>query len=97
MPKLQEPKNQFSLVVWLLATQGSAGVTMVDASKLFFHKYQTRQLEVEKAHPKLKIRRLKVTRKNKFGHSCTFTNYKSMASWTYLCNLVSYLNKNGLK
>lgn len=95
--KLQSPRNQYALVLRLLIENGSKGVTMVDAMKDFFHKFGTRLSEVEKSHPKLKVRRLPMTTKNRFGHSCTYTNYKSLAPYPYLRNLYSKLNKVGLK
>lgn len=97
MTKLQEVNNQYALVVKLLIENKTSGVTMVTAMKDYFHKFQTRLLEVEKAHPKLNIRRLPITAKNRFNHVCTYTNYKSLAPIPYLRNLFALLNKNGLK
>ena len=95
--RLEKPKNQYSLVVRLLMENHSRGVTMVEAMKDYFHKFQTRLLEVEKAHPKLQVRRLPMTTKNRFGHSCTYTNYKSVAPYQYLIHLYGLLNREGLK
>lgn len=95
--RLDKPKNQYSQCVRLLMEYGSQGVTMVDAMKDYFHKFQTRLLEVEKLHPKLQVRRLPMTTKNRFGHACTYTNYKSIAPKPYLIHLYNFLNKNGLK
>lgn len=95
--RLEKPRNQYSQCVRLLIEYGSTGVTMVDAMKDYFHKFQTRLLEVEKAHPKIQVRRLPMTTKNRFGHSCTYTNYKSVAPKQYLIHLFNLLNKNGLK
>lgn len=95
--RLDKPKNQYSLCVRLLLENGSSGVTMVDAMKDYFHKFQTRLLEVEKAHPKIQVRRLPMTTKNRFGHSCTYTNYKSVAPKPYLLHLYALLNREGLK
>jgi len=89
--------NQYALVVKLLIENKGRGVTMVTAMKDYFHKFGTRLAEIEKLHPKLKIRRLPVTTKNRFNHVCTYTNYKSLAPMPYLKNLLAYLNKNGLK
>lgn len=105
MKQSQSPKNQYALVIWMLIEHKESGVTMMDAMKYFFHKYQTRQLEIEKSlsHSgkprsfKLKIRRLPMTKKNRFGHTMTYTNYKALCSVAYLRNLLVYLNKNGLK
>ncbi len=94
---LQKPTNQYSLVTWLLITNRNKGVTMVDAIGVYFYKFQTRLLEVEKVHPKMKMMRLRLTKKNRFGHTMTFTNYKSMANIRYLYNLHALLCKEGLK
>lgn len=94
--QLQKPKNQYAQVVYLLIENGNRGVTMVDAMKDFFHKFGTRLLEVEKQHPKLKIRRLPMTKKNRFGHTTTFLNYKSLSPYPYMVNLVNKLNKEGM-
>lgn len=97
--RLEKPKNQWALVVWLLTNHYTAGVTMLEAMKVYFHKYQTRLLELEKAGraDKLKITRLPITKKNRFGHQCTFIRYKSNASKYYLANLIKKLNRQGLK
>lgn len=95
--RLEKPKNQYSLVVKLLMEHGSRGVTMVDAMKDYFHKFQSRLGEVEKAHPKLAVRRLQMTTKNRFGHNCTYMNYKSVAPKPYLIHLFNLLNRQGLK
>lgn len=94
--KIEKPNNQHSLVIWLLLNHYTAGVTMVDAMKVFFHKFQTRllELEIERAD-KLKITRLPITKKNRFGHSMTFLRYKSNANRVYLINLLKKLNKHG--
>lgn len=95
--QLPPPTNQYSLVLRLLIENRSTGVTMVTAMRDKFHKYQTRQLEIEKAHPTLKIRRLPVTEKNRFGHKSTFLNYKALSPLPYLVNLYNKLNREGLK
>jgi len=95
--KLEQVNNQYALVVKLLIENKGRGVTMVTAMKDYFHKFQTRLLEIEKLHPKLKIRRLPITTTNRFKHTCTYTNYKSLAPLPYLRNLFTLLNKNGLK
>ncbi len=95
--RLEKPKNQYAQTVRMFIEYGSSGVTMMDAMKDYFHKFQSRLGEVEKAHPKLQVRRLPMTTKNRFGHSCTYTNYKSVAPKPYLIHLFNLLNKNGLK
>jgi hypothetical protein len=95
--RLEKPKNQYSLVVRLLIECGNRGMTMADACKDYFYKFQSRLGEVEKAHPKIQVRRLPMTTKNRFGHSCTYTNYKSVAPKPYLIHLFNLLNREGLK
>ena len=95
--RLEKPKNQYAQCVHLLIENKNSGVTMVTAMKDYFHKFQTRLLEVEKAHPKLQVRRIPMTTKNRFGHSCTYTNYKSVAPYQYLIHLYNLLNREGLK
>ena len=96
--KLETPKNQYALVVRLLIDYYQTGVTMADASRYYFHKFTNRLRDVEKPRAdKLKIRRLPMTKKNKFGHTCTFLNFKSLAPKPYLINLLSKLNREGMK
>jgi len=95
--RLDKPKNQYAQAVLLLIECGNTGVTMVDAMKDFFHKFQTRLGEVEKLHPKLQVRRLNMTTKNRFGNTCTYKNYKSVAPKPYLIHLYALLNREGLK
>ncbi len=91
--RLDKPKNQHSLAVRLLIENHSKGVTMLDAIKDSFYKFNTRLAEVEKEHPKLKIIRLRMTTKNRFGHSCSYFNYKSVAPYQYLIHLYNKLNR----
>ena len=100
-----KPKNQFALAILLLIEYKNTGVTMKECCKDLFYKFQSRLGEIEKSLSssgkprslKLKIRRLPMTKKNRFGHTMTYTNYKSLASLSYLNNLYKYLNANGLK
>ena len=104
MKKTINPKNQWALAVQLLIENGNKGVTMKDACKVLFFKMQSRLGELERSldstgKPRkyaLKIRRLPITQKNRFGHSMTYYNYKSLAPKSYLQNLLKKLNKNGL-
>lgn len=94
---LEKPKNQWAQSVRLLIENKSTGVTMADACKDFFYKFQSRLGEVEQGRKhKMKVRRLPITKKNRFGHTHTFTNYKSLAPMKYLVNLYRKLNKDGL-
>ena len=102
---LQKPKNCYALALRLLIENKIVGVTMKDAMRDHFHKFQSRLLEVEKSlskdgNPrslKLKIIRLPETRKNRFGHSMTYTRYRATCSINYLINLYNKINKQGLK
>jgi hypothetical protein len=103
--KLDKPKNQYAFAIRLLIENKNTGMTMLTAMMDYFHKFNTRLPEIERSlssdgRPrslKLKIRRLPVNTTNRFGHKCTYTNYKSLASTAYLINLYNKLNKNGLK
>jgi hypothetical protein len=93
---LNKPKNAWALCLYLLMENGNRGVTMVTAMKDNFHKFQTRLLELEEGRKhKLKIQRLPMTKKNRFGHTCTYTNYKSLAPKKYLINLYNKVNEVG--
>ncbi len=91
--RLDRPRNQHSLAVMLLIENHSKGVTMLQAIQDGFYKFNTRLGEVEREHPKLKIIRLRMTTKNRFGHPCSFLNYKSVAPYQYLIHLYQKLNK----
>ncbi len=96
--QLLKTNNQHALVVRLLIEYHKTGISMKEVMQDFFHKFQTRLLELEKGrHDKLKIRRLTMATKNRFGHSCSYTNYKSLASLSYLINLHNKLCKQGYK
>lgn len=98
MSKLNKPTNQWAHSIYLLIEKGNKGVTMKDAMADWFHKFQSRLLEVENGRKhKLKIRRLPITKKNRFGHTSTFLNYKSLAPLPYLVNLYNKLNSKGIK
>ena len=100
---LPVPQNDFSLVVRLLIEYRATGISMKDACKDSFYKFQTRLGELERSldakgiqrATKLKVRRLRMKGKNRFGHPLQFTNYKSLASVSYLINLIKKLNKIG--
>lgn len=94
----EKPKNQWALVVYLLLENKLTGLTMKTACADIFYKFQTRLGEVEKGRKdKLKVRRLRMKKKNRFGHNMTYINYKSLAPKPYLRNLIAKLNRQGLK
>lgn len=95
---IPQPKNQWALVIYLLLENYSAGLTMKTACRDLFYKFQSRLGEVEKERKhKLKIIRLPMKKKNRFGHNMSYLNYKSVASKFYLRNLLNKLNRQGLK
>jgi hypothetical protein len=95
---LPAPTNQWAFVIYLLIENKTMGVTMVTAMKDHFHKFQTRLGELEVGRKdKLKIRRLPITQKNRFGHVHTFLNYKSVASIYYLRGLYKKINAQGMR
>jgi hypothetical protein len=96
--KLQKPNNQWAHAILLLIENHKQGVTMLHAMRDYFHKFQSRLGEIERTRKsKLKIIRVPVTRKNRFGHTCTYTKYKSAANINYLINLYNKINRNGTK
>lgn len=105
MKALPTPKNEYAMTIWLLIKYKETGFSMKEACQILFYKVQSRLGEIEKSFDsdgkprsgKLKIRRLRMNKKNRFGNSMSYMTYKSLASVGYLKNLLSYLNKNGLK
>lgn len=105
MKQAEHPKTQHALVVRMLIDYQDRGFSMKEACQLLFFKLQTRLGELErsldeKGNPrkdKLMIRRLPMVGKNRFGHSMSYYSYKSLAPRSYLVNLLSKLNRDGLK
>ena len=104
--KLQPPKNNYALVIRLLIENYKTGVTMKTAIADYLYKFNTRLGEIERSISttsgnsrslKLKVDRVPITVKNRFGHSCTFLNYKPLAEMSYLLNLYDWLNSNKFK
>lgn len=96
--QIEKPKTQHALVVWLLLEYYSTGLTMKQACAELFYKFQSRLGEVERPRKaKLKIIRLRMNKKNRFGHNMSYINYKSIAPKPYLRNLIAKLNRQGLK
>lgn len=91
------PKNQWALVIYLLLENYTRGMNMAIAMRDNFHKFQSRLLEVEKSHPKLKIDRKDISRKNRFGHPSFYRRYKPLSHRRYLVNLLKKVNRQGLK
>mgnify|MGYP001792695040 CR=1 FL=1 len=96
--KLLKTNNQWSLAVRLLIENYSTGVDMKIASRDIFYKFQSRLGETEKGRVhKIKVRRLRMKSKNRFGHEMSWINYKSLASKEYLIGLHNKLVKFGTK
>jgi len=100
MSKLQPPKNDWSRCLLILHMNYMAGVSMAKVLNTLphFYKFQTRLLEIEKAHPKLKVSRTQVPFKNaRLNKSGYFTTYTLLSPPAYVINLYNLLNKEGLK
>ena len=103
--KVEHPKTQHALVVRMLIDYQQTGFSMKEACQLLFYKLQTRIGELERSvdekgvprKQKLMIRRLPMTGKNRFGHSMSYVQYKSLAPKSYLVNLLAKLNREGVK
>lgn len=100
MSKLQPPKNDWCRCLLILHMNYMAGVSMAKVLNTLphFYKFQTRLLEIEKMHPKLKVSRTQVAFKNaKLNKSGYFTVYKPLNARQYMINLYNKINENGLK
>lgn len=100
MSKLQRPKNDWCRVLYILHDNYMAGVSMAKVLNVLphFYKFQTRLLEIEKLHPKLKISRTHIPFKNaRLNKSGYFTQYVALCPPKYLVNLYNLINENGLK
>lgn len=96
---IQKPKNQWALAVYLLAENHRKGLTTGDAvERDKFYKFSNRLLEVEYGREnKLKLIKVRLKFTNRFKHPGSHINYKSLASFAYLRNLVALLNREGIK
>lgn len=105
MKTLPKPKNTHALVILLLIENHKKGLSMKEAMQIFFHKFGTRLLEIEKSTStttetprslKLKINRLPMTTIGRCGTEITYTQYKSLAPLSYLYNLYIHINDKGI-
>lgn len=98
MHNLEKPKNQWALSIWLLLENKNEGVTMAKACELYFHKFQSRLLEIEAASPAiketLKIRRVWMQATNRLGSISKFFNYKSLATESELIRIYNAINSS---
>lgn len=104
MNQLLKSTNDYCKLLRLFINNYHAGWSMRDASKIGFHKAQTRLGELEKSLDKegvprtvkLKIRRLKLHYAADNGKLKSYLNYKSIAPKSYLVNLHNCISKKGL-
>lgn len=89
-----KPKNQHAWVV-LLFLENPEGFSMSVPCSDMFYKFQSRLGELDKANADLKIVRLPMTKKNRFGHTMNYTHYKCLNERSYLLELYNSLNENG--
>lgn len=100
MSKLKTPQNDYARCLMILHMNYMGGVSMAKVLNILphFYKFQTRLLEIERAHPKLKISRTKMPFKNqRLNKSGWFTQYTLLSSPSYVVNLYNVINENGLK
>ena len=99
MQSIPKPINQWALSVYLLAERHKKGLTTGDAiERDKFYKFCNRLSEVEFGREnKLKLIKVRLKFTNRFKHAGSHLNYKSLASFTYLCNLIKKLNREGQK
>lgn len=99
--KIEKPKNDWAKTIYILLLNYMAGVSMAKVltnHEPCFYKFQTRLLEVEKAHPKLKLIRTPKTYKSKMdGKTRSYTQYTLLSVRPYCVNLYLKLNRQGLK
>ena len=100
MSKLSKPNNDWCRTLLILHMNYMGGVSMAKVLNTLphFYKFQTRLLEIEKLHPKLKVSRTQIPFKNnKLNKSGYFTQYTLLSTPNYVVNLYNLINKNGLK
>lgn len=101
MSNLEKPNNDWAKALWVLNQSFMGGVSMVTVLKdydPFFYKFQTRLLEVEKLHPKLRMSRVTLTHKSRItGKEVHYTQYTPICPKPYLVNLYNKVNREGLK
>lgn len=101
MSKLQRPKNDNAKAIYILIQNHIAGVSMAKVLTHYdqtFYKFQTRLLEVEKIHPKLKVAHTQIPYESKLdGKKKHYTQYTPLSPYPYLVNLYNKINTEGLK
>lgn len=101
MKFLQKPRNDSAKALNILYYSYEIGVSMATVLTQFepcFYKFQSRLLEVEKAHPKLKIERTKKEYISKMdGKKRFYLMYRVVSPKPYLLNLYNLVNEKGLE
>lgn len=100
MRLLQKPKNSWSKALFILYDSYLSGVSMAKILTQYdptFYKFQTRLLEIEDAHPKLKVIRTDVPFKSKINDEPGYyTQYTLLSPDYYVRNLYNLINEKGL-
>ena len=100
MSNLDKPKNGWAKALFILYDSFMGGTNMAKVLTRYdptFYKFQTRLLEIEKAHPKLNISKVPIPFKSKLsGESGYFFQYTALCPRPYLLNLYNLINKKGL-
>jgi len=98
--KLQKPKNSWSKALFILYDSFMGGVSMAKILTQYdhtFYKFQTRLLEIEEAHPKLKISRTSIPYVSKIDEKHKhYTQYTCISPSPYVRNLYNLINEKGL-
>ena len=100
MSNLQRPKNDWAKAIYILYDSFMAGVSMAKVLTKYepcFYKFQTRLLEIERCHPKLKISRVSIPYKSRMdGKNRHYTQYTQLSPKPYVLNLYNLINEKGL-
>ena len=100
MSRLEKPNNDWARALLILHMNYMGGVSMAKVLNTLphFYKFQTRLLELEREHPKLKVSHVKTPFKNeKLNKSGYYTNYILLSPPKYVINLYNKINREGLK
>jgi hypothetical protein len=100
MSHLQKPKNSWSKALFILYDSFMGGVSMAKILTQYdstFYKFQTRLLEIEDAHPKLKVSRVSIPYVSRIdGKNKHYIQYTLLSPPIYVRNLYNLINEKGL-
>ena len=100
MRLLQKPNNGWAKALFILYDSYLGGVSMAKILTQYdptFYKFQTRLLEVEKSHPKLKVSRTSIPYVSRMdGKNKHYTQYTLISPDYYVRNLYNLINEKGL-